>query len=103
MTTSYSKPEKHVFVCRNERRRNHPRGSCGESGGDLVFFEFAHQAGSEGCITGLLSHPVAALAPARAGPMSSYIQMAHCTLGFARATLASSSKATSSQEKSLSA
>lgn len=38
------KPEKHVFVCTQQRPMGHPRGSCGEKGCAAVAEEFLQQA-----------------------------------------------------------
>jgi (2Fe-2S) ferredoxin len=37
------KPQKHVFVCVQNRGPGHPRGSCMQSGGAQVWEEFANQ------------------------------------------------------------
>jgi (2Fe-2S) ferredoxin len=37
------KPQKHVFVCTQNRPPNHPRGSCGQAGCMTVFQAFAEQ------------------------------------------------------------
>jgi (2Fe-2S) ferredoxin len=34
------KPEKHVFICLNERPPGHPKGSCTERGGPDLLAEF---------------------------------------------------------------
>jgi (2Fe-2S) ferredoxin len=36
-----SKPEKHLFICINNRPPGHPRGSCMSEGADKVFEEFS--------------------------------------------------------------
>jgi (2Fe-2S) ferredoxin len=38
------KPEKHVFICVQNRGPGHPRGSCMQSGCGEVFEEFAFEA-----------------------------------------------------------
>ncbi len=38
-----SKPEKHVFVCTQQRPAGHPRGSCAEKGCAAVMEEFLWQ------------------------------------------------------------
>ncbi len=35
------KPEKHVFICGQNRGPGHPRGSCAQSGAGTVWDEFA--------------------------------------------------------------
>jgi len=37
-----AKPEKHVFVCVQNRGPGHPRGSCAQSGAAEVWEEFAY-------------------------------------------------------------
>ena len=38
-----SKPEKHVFICNQNRGPGHPRGSCAQSGATPVLEEFVHE------------------------------------------------------------
>lgn len=37
------RPEKHVFVCVNQRPPGHPKGSCTDRGGQAVLTRFAEQ------------------------------------------------------------
>ena len=37
------KPEKHVFICGQNRGPGHPRGSCAQSGASAVWEEFAYE------------------------------------------------------------
>ncbi len=43
-----TKPQKHVFVCVQNRPPEHPRGSCASRGGDEVIREFAQQFDQKG-------------------------------------------------------
>lgn len=38
-----SKPQKHVFVCTQNRPQGHPRGACSQKGCSAVFDEFMKQ------------------------------------------------------------
>lgn len=37
------KPQKHVFICGQNRGPGHPRGSCSQSGAPIVWEEFAFE------------------------------------------------------------
>ena len=61
------KPEKHVFVCTNQRPPGHPRGSCVEKGSAEILQTFRDLQGEKGIIS-FKAVASGCLEPCLAGP-----------------------------------
>jgi (2Fe-2S) ferredoxin len=62
------KPEKHVFVCTQNRPAGHPRGSCAERGCIEVMEEFLYQLQQRDCYDRVAVTNTGCLGPCGSGP-----------------------------------
>jgi (2Fe-2S) ferredoxin len=62
------KPEKHVFICVQNRPPGHPRGSCAERGCVEVFDEFLSQLQNRNCFDKVAITNTGCLGPCDRGP-----------------------------------
>lgn len=63
-----AKPEKHVFVCSQNRPAGHPRGSCGQKGCAEVVDEFMKQWQQRQLFAQVLVTPSGCIGPCNMGP-----------------------------------
>lgn len=61
------KPERHVFVCGQQRPENHPKGSCGHSGAATVFQTFGAQMSQNGLLGKVALTNTGCLGPCQQG------------------------------------
>jgi (2Fe-2S) ferredoxin len=57
------KPQKHIFVCAQNRPPGHPRGSCAERGCGAVLDEFMHHWQSRDLFAQVMVTPTGCLGP----------------------------------------
>lgn len=62
------KPEKHVFICVQNRPPGHPRGSCGERGCGDMFEEFINQLQQRNCYDKVAITNTGCIGPCVTGP-----------------------------------
>jgi (2Fe-2S) ferredoxin len=62
------KPEKHVFICVQNRPPGHPRGSCAERGCVEVFDEFLFELQNRNCFDKVAVTNTGCLGPCGHGP-----------------------------------
>ncbi len=62
------RPEKHVFVCTQNRPQGHPRGSCMSSGCGAVMNEFMNQIQSRNLFEKIAITNTGCLGPCGVGP-----------------------------------
>lgn len=62
------RPEKHVFVCSQQRPPGHPRGSCAEKGCREVVDEFYLQLQSRQCLDRVAVTVTGCIGPCGTGP-----------------------------------
>lgn len=63
-----ARPEKHVFVCTQNRPQGHPRGSCMSSGCGAVMNEFMNQIQSRNLFEKIALTNTGCLGPCGVGP-----------------------------------
>lgn len=63
-----SRPQKHVFICTQNRPAGHPRGSCGEKGCAEVANEFIQQWMKRQCFDTVAVATTSCLGPCGMGP-----------------------------------
>ena len=62
------KPEKHVFICVQQRPPGHPRGSCAEKGCAAVWEEFMNQLQQRNCFDKVAVTNTGCIGPCTSGP-----------------------------------
>ena len=62
------KPEKHVFICAQNRPPGHPRGSCAERGCGDVLEEFLSQLQQRNCFDKVAITNTGCIGPCGSGP-----------------------------------
>ncbi|HEX5363249.1 MAG TPA: (2Fe-2S) ferredoxin domain-containing protein [Gallionella sp.] len=62
------KPERHVFVCSQNRPAGHPRGSCTQNGCAEVVDEFMKQWMQRQCFAQVMVTPSGCIGPCSEGP-----------------------------------
>ena len=62
------KPEKHVFICVQQRPPGHPRGSCFESGCGEIYEEFLNELQARDCYDKIAITNTGCLGPCGSGP-----------------------------------
>lgn len=62
------RPEKHVFICTQNRPQGHPRGSCGSSGSVAVLNEFMTEIQSRNLFDKIAITNTGCMGPCMAGP-----------------------------------
>jgi (2Fe-2S) ferredoxin len=62
------RPEKHVFVCTQERSPGHPRGSCAQRGCATVYEEFVWQLQQRNLYNNIQVTATGCMGPCSAGP-----------------------------------
>lgn len=62
------KPEKHVFICAQNRPPGHPRGSCAERGCGEVLEEFLMQLQQRNCFDKIAVTNTGCIGPCGSGP-----------------------------------
>ena len=62
------KPEKHVFICVQQRPPGHPRGSCAEKGCAAVWEEFLNQLQQRNCFDKVAITNTGCIGPCTSGP-----------------------------------
>lgn len=62
------RPQKHVFVCSQQRPPGHPRGSCTEKGCREVLDEFYFQLQQRQCFTQVAVTSTGCIGPCGSGP-----------------------------------
>jgi (2Fe-2S) ferredoxin len=63
-----AKPEKHIFICTQNRPPGHPRGSCVERNGAPVMDEFVQQIHGRNLFTRFIVTPTGCIGPCGYGP-----------------------------------
>jgi (2Fe-2S) ferredoxin len=61
------KPDKHVFVCLNQRPPGHPKGCCSERGGQQLLAEFKRLIQERGALGRVLATSSGCLKPCEHG------------------------------------
>jgi len=62
------RPEKHVFVCTQNRPQGHPRGSCASSGCADVMNEFMNEIQAQGLFETIALTNTGCMGPCNMGP-----------------------------------
>ena len=62
------RPEKHVFICTQNRPQGHPRGSCGSSGSMEIFNEFMNEVQNRNLFEKITLTNTGCMGPCMAGP-----------------------------------
>jgi (2Fe-2S) ferredoxin len=62
------KPEKHVFICVQNRPPGHPRGSCQEKGAADVYEQFMSELQERNCYDKIAITNTGCIGPCGAGP-----------------------------------
>ncbi|MEJ2141954.1 MAG: (2Fe-2S) ferredoxin domain-containing protein [Gammaproteobacteria bacterium] len=62
------KPEKHVFICVQQRPPGHPRGSCAEKGCGEIYEEFMNELQVRNCFDKVAITNTGCLGPCMTGP-----------------------------------
>lgn len=62
------RPEKHVFICSQQRPPGHPRGSCAEKGCREVVDEFFYQLQQRQCLNQVAVTVTGCIGPCGSGP-----------------------------------
>ena len=62
------KPNKHVFVCTQQRPPGHPRGSCGQHGSGAVYEEFLQQLEKRNLFNSIQVTATGCMGPCSEGP-----------------------------------
>jgi (2Fe-2S) ferredoxin len=62
------RPEKHVFICTQNRPQGHPRGSCGTSGSGVILNEFMNEIQNRNLFDKIALTNTGCMGPCMAGP-----------------------------------
>jgi (2Fe-2S) ferredoxin len=62
------RPEKHVFICTQNRPQGHPRGSCGSSGSAEILNEFMNEIQSHNLFETIALTNTGCMGPCMIGP-----------------------------------
>ena len=62
------RPEKHVFICTQNRPQGHPRGSCGASGSAEILNEFMNEIQARNLFDKVNLTNTGCMGPCMAGP-----------------------------------
>ena len=62
------RPEKHVFVCTQNRPQGHPRGSCGSSGSAEIMNEFMNEIQARNLFEKIALTNTGCMGPCMMGP-----------------------------------